>query len=31
MINGIWKNILYPEKFYTLSIHFQKAKTCRVR
>lgn len=20
MINGIWKNIIYPEKFYTLSI-----------
>lgn len=20
MTNGIWKNIIYPEKFYTLSI-----------
>lgn len=21
MINGIWKNIIYPEKFCTLSVH----------
>lgn len=21
MINDIWENIIYPEKFYTLSVH----------